>query len=268
MNSFGAFPCDKLGKISHRHIGNELHFRKYPNVKWVVKEYGSSNEKWISEVANDGYEIKQYALSTRDISQFKQDIETQAASKAQKRAFLSEINKPLTNVNSVDFLKSEVIGVFQHSYGITTGNRKRPILATLGEGSCVILALYDKAKKVAGLALIDDIAEVESIDSIIKDMNVESTVAHLYGGDVKSYEQCLDIVDFIRKRNIKIENCALVEHSSGSVSLGIDARNGKIYSPVSYNQMTLIQMTLLEDFDIKMRLCPLAWGSQLFRVGY
>lgn len=82
---------------------------------------------------------------------------------------------------------------------------------------------------------------------MVRHFEIESTVAHLHGGAEYALNDCLDIIEFIKGKQIHIENCALVEHSNGNASLAIDARNGRLYSLVGPNDLTLD-----ENYETKM----------------
>lgn len=252
-----------LGKI--RSNGSAIEYHIYPNVQWVVKNYGKTEEKWYSQVRNPKWGLREYSLDQRTIERFKNAMEEQAAIKQQQTQFYSQINKPLANVNPVDFPKSAAFTIYQHEYGITTAKSRMPILGTWAAADCVILALYDNKNKIAALAHIDAM-EVKSLANIFKYVDVESTVAHLYGGSsALSFDKCLDIIEFIKSSGLKIENCALIEHSNGCASLAIDARNGKLYSPVEPHHLTPCDNV---NFKIVSSICNLSQELTPLNKGY
>lgn len=219
-----------LGKI--RPNGDSIiEYHIFPNVQWVVKNYGAADERWYSQKV-ENWGIKEYSLNERYIEHFKSEIEKQSIIEQQRKQLYLEINKPLANVNYVDFPKSAAFTIYQHEYGITTAKSRMPILGTWGASPCLILALYDDENEIAALTHIDSSREVKSLTDIFRHFDLKSTVAHLHGGKQYSFDLCLDIVEFIKSRGIKIENCALIEHSNGNASLAIDARNGRLYSSV------------------------------------
>lgn len=234
-------------------------------VQWVVKNYGKAEEKWYSQVIDPKWGIKEYSLDARSIEQFKTAMEEQAVVQQQQTQFYAQINKPLVNVNSVDFPKSAAFTIYQHDYGITTAKSRMPILGTWGAGPCVILALYNDKNKIAALAHIDTTAEVKSLENIFRHFDVESTVAHLYGGDSSSFNKCLDIIEFIKSSGIKIETCALIEHSDGHASLAIDARNGKLYSSVESCDLTPCAN---EEGKMRSIACTFHQGNTPLHMGY
>lgn len=226
-----------LGKI--RNNGDSIiEYHVYPKVQWVVKSYGTVEEKWYFQVVDSNWCIKEYSLNERSIEQFKSEMEKQIVVEQQQKQFFSQINKPLVNANYVDFPKALAFTIIQHEYGITTEKSRMPILGTWGAGPCVIAALYDTKNKIAAVAHLDSTWDVKSLENMIRNFERESTVAHLYGGEQYSFDNCLDIIEVITNNGIKIENCALIEHSKGNASLAIDARNGRLYSHVKPSDLT------------------------------
>lgn len=125
-----------------------IQYRIKHNVQWVSKNHGKSDEQWYSQkVGNRG--LKESPLSERESA-----MEEQSLFDEQRKQFFSEINRPLVNVNRVDFSKSAAFAIGVHQYGITTARSRMPILGSFAAGPCVICALYDIKNKIAGLAHI------------------------------------------------------------------------------------------------------------------
>lgn len=224
-----------LGKVQFKHSYIRYHIER--DVQWQVINYDKDDEDWFGQRASERG-IKEFPLEEREIEEFKSAIEKQAVIEEKRMQPYRQINKPLANANYVDFPQKIAMEVLQHGYGITTAKSRMPILGTRNAGPCIILALYDDKKKIAALAHLGGTEEVDSVENIIKSFEVESTVAHMHGGTDSTLCNGLDLIDLIRRHGIKIESCALIEHSNGNTSLAIDARNGRLYALLKPNALT------------------------------
>ena len=93
-----------LGKI--RPNGDSIiQYRTESNVQWVVKNYGEPDVKWYRQVANK-WGIKEYSLNEREIESFKTAMGEKIIIEERQKQFFAQINKPLANVNFVDFPKA------------------------------------------------------------------------------------------------------------------------------------------------------------------
>src|SRR5579872_5232496 len=144
---------------------------------------------------------------------------------------IDTIKGPLKNTREINFKPEQTVFVMQQEYAVTDEKSDQPILTTGGAGSCIILALYDQKNKIAILAHIDNSC-THSVASLLKDISIEHTVAHLAGSDIE--KDCLKVIEILEKNKIKIINADIVNDPTISepASLAIDARTGDIYSPV------------------------------------
>lgn len=232
-----------------------IYYRINRDVQWEVIYYDKDNVKWNYQVAKEsGYET--YALGEREIEQFKIEIKKQEVVEQERKKVYLSINKPLYNANYVDFPKELAFRVVMREYCITSSKSRMPILGTTALGPCVALALYDKKRKIAALAHLGWREEFESVEKLIKSFDIQSTVAHLHGGSPNTYCKCLNLIEFIIKIGIQIENCALIEYSNGCTSLAIDARNGRLYTLVKHTDLTYrdsraIGLLVVASADVK-----------------
>lgn len=196
-------------------------------------------------------------------SQFRA-AQQELAEKAEKFEKLQRIKSPLHDAHRVDFKPEESACILQHEYGVTKADAAQPVLGTYGAGPCVILALYDKQAKTAVLTHIDALTNLYSLNQLFNEINPETTVAHLAGGDSSSQEMCIKIIDMLEDRKINIANADIVrEGFKGPASLAIDARTGNIYAPVSP-----FQLSNTKDQDVRLQLAGMQIEPTPLRRSY
>lgn len=147
---------------------------------------------------------------------------------------IKKFYKPLKSAKKeLDFKPNQSVCVLMHEYAITGADSITPILGTFGAWHCLILGLYDQSQRIASLAHIDASTDISCLLDIFKYMSTSNTVAHLIGGSEESANLCIEVINFLNKNDIDILNTDIGKYSSENpASLAIDARSGKIYSPI------------------------------------
>jgi hypothetical protein len=259
-DSFHPFSHYTKGRVQS--YGGSHYLRKYPNVLWVMTDLEKDSFTATRRVCN-GYRVNEYEMSIEEIDEFKSLLETQKDLDKLRQEKLHKIQSPLKGVKSVDFKSYEAVTVLQHEYAVTKADYSQPVLGTFGAGPCVILALYDHENKTAVLAHIDALTDIDSLQRLFSSISKESTVAHLAGGDFSSQEMCMDIIELLEKNNIKIVNSDIARSSFDSASFAIDARTGKVYSPVRHDQLHKTS-----DIDMRLQLAGLQFGKSPIKECY
>lgn len=162
---------------------------------------------------------------------------------------IKKFYKPLKNAQKqLDFKPNQSVCVLMHEYAITNADSITPILGSFGAWHCLILVLYDQSQRIASLAHIDASTDISCLLNIFKHMSIDDTVAHLIGGSEESANLCIDVINFMNKHGIDIANTDIGKYSSEKpASLAIDARSGKIYSPIKPENLALSNSKM--EFD-------------------
>lgn len=227
-----------------------------------AKESDKSASKWFQFSGEASISIKLQENHARpremhDLSRKREETYFRTGS-SESILFLDTIDRceskyrkfnPETISTHIDFEKKDSFVVLQHEYAIAKETSIKPVLASFGAGPCLIVALYDTKNKVAVLSHVDSCTDLTSLPkNLFSEISIESTVAHLFGGQESSKEMCLQILDLIERRGIKIENLDIVRgFGEDAASLAIDVRTGRVYTPVPY-------VCLDEDKSIECRL--------------
>src|SRR5579872_2581685 len=188
---------------------------------------------------------------------------------------LKKIQAPLKNTHVVDFTSDMTVGLLTRQYAITDANAAKPILGIAGALTCIALVLYDTKSKTAVAAHLD-VETKHDLTSLLKHLSPETTIAHLAGGmgDLDgmnlSQKYCLEIVNFLKENQIRIENADIIRNAksdsfslSDVPSIAIDTRTGNIYSPVNSFQLELsIDLKLYLPINIQI------WQNMPLRLCY
>ena len=142
---------------------------------------------------------------------------------------------PLPSSGKLTIAPEKTLTVLQRQFAIVSSNSPTPVLGTYGAGTCLIVAIYDPTHKKAFLAHIDTIMSLPSLQKAIAQFSPASCTAHLLGGSHLTRKMCLGIHAFLSQKGFKIQSCNLATGSSDS--LAIDARSGKVFSPVTPEQL-------------------------------
>jgi hypothetical protein len=240
-DSPSPFDSEKLGKPTS--YGNTHILRRYEHILYEITDFGLPTEKGIRKVFGDGC-VREFPLTEAEKNHLMREVEKQSVIQQSREKKLLEIAKPLSGHRfSIDFHPEETCAVYQHEYAITTSNSIKPVLASLGAGPCLIVAIYDEESKKAVLTHIDSKTKLDSLNRLLKMMSPSSSSVHLCGGDMSSKEMCMDIVDLIESNGFRISSADIVR--SDVSSLAIDSRTGSIYSPISSEDLEIRKDTEL-----------------------
>lgn len=238
MNEWNPFELDKIGRVNKF---SSITLRKYPNVKWEVKNFGKSTAEYKRHVYRS-YKIHTYDMDPEEIERFNAAIAQQELIDEQLQQKLIDLKKPLKGAhNFIDFEPSLAVGVLQGEYAITTSESEQPVLGTYGAGPCLIVAIYDSNSRTAFLTHIDTLSDLQSLKYIIKSFDSQHSTVHLFGGDNSSAEMVMDVVEILESMNFQLHNTDIVRDSFESASMAIDARTGKIFTQVRPDHLTTKQ---------------------------
>jgi chemotaxis receptor (MCP) glutamine deamidase CheD len=153
---------------------------------------------------------------------------------------IREANKKRPRYESFPLTPDNTRGVLQHEYLVVTSGAKQNQLAIYGAGPCVIIALWNRDTKTAGLAHVDDKTNIYSIQAFVEQVASgakEGTKiqVHLVGGDSLSIDLQATLLKEIKNDSVLELISADLGRSFdyvGGQSLAISATTGKISDSV------------------------------------
>jgi len=212
------------------------YLRPYRNVLWVLDDKDSISMRRVFN--QELCSVKDFAMNSSEIETFRTQVEVFRTKEEMRNKKLESIRAPLAGAKQVDFSRHEARAVLQGEYAVAGSGAKQPVTGTWGAWPCLIMALYDSKNRMALIAHIDASTDIDSLPLTLSGFSGEHTVAHLYGGNLMSTGMCMDVVDFLEREKIKIENADIVRSGLEPASLAIDARNGQIYTPCRRTDFT------------------------------
>lgn len=155
------------------------------------------------------------------------------------------------------FSKNEAQAVLQHEVAITNSNSTKPILGTYGAGPCVIVALYNPQTKVAALAHVDSLTNINSLAHHVDQISsVGAVEVHLSGGDSSSKKMVTEIIKLINSRQGAKIISANVCNGYESKSLALDSRTGAVFTSFDPKQLQHA-----DDWELRLQLVGMQFSS-------
>ncbi len=116
---------------------------------------------------------------------------------------IAEANKKQPSYHVFHLTPDTTRGVLQHEYSIVASTGKQTQLATYGAGPCVIVAAWNPDTKKAGLAHVDSLTDIASVEAFINQVGSgrkEKTKiqVHLVGGDNTTIGMQAKLVTVVR----------------------------------------------------------------------
>ncbi|MBN8828686.1 MAG: hypothetical protein J0H68_08260 [Sphingobacteriia bacterium] len=132
--------------------------------------------------------------------------------------------------------------IYQRFYGITAANSKLPVLASFGAFDCIILTLYNPETKVAALAHIDTLTDLNSIESMLRAVRRSSyskIEVSLVGGANSTKQLAINLIETFNDETQYLIKSTNLINGQTTQQLAIDARTGKIFTTFDPSNLNL-----------------------------
>lgn len=240
-----ALTKNNLGKV-HRFFDREYENVSNKSIPGYLDTF-VKNHVFSKEIANYILKITniEFDEESRIISQKKE----QEINKILK--LIKDTNKIGQKFTNFKINPENTFSIFQRHVGYTSENSNYPVLATYGAGPCIILALYNKETKKAGLAHIDGLTMADQtvwwMHTKLSNGKNESLEAHISGGDTTSIKMISNIINRLKYLKIKIKSSNVNTYTVDQ--LAIDSRTGNIS-----NNFHPRNVKKSKNFDLKMKI--------------
>src|SRR5262249_19569476 len=130
--------------------------------------------------------------------------ESNAADRTTTETTIKEANKNQPSYKYFQLTPDNTRGVLQHEYSIVLSTAKQNQLGTYGAGPCVIMAAWNSDAKKAGLAHIDSLTDIRSVQDFLNQVasgrkDGTKLQVHLVGGDSSSTMLQTELVTLVTK---------------------------------------------------------------------
>ena len=234
------FNVNKVGKLCF--LGTTVSYRVAFNKQWEVNKFGEEDAEYtcIFHVGNN--RIFSCPMDQDEIKTFHQIIDAEKKQQqdlSEIKEHLASIKPSMQSVEQACFESKTALGLVMDEYAITSSTSSKPIIGTIGEGPCLIIAIYDKSSETSFLTQIDASTDLKPFEHVIKQFNPETSDVHLYGRKIDSNDLCFLAVKTLRTLGFKINTAEINIPSVEPASLAIDARTGAIYTAVQAQQLEI-----------------------------
>jgi Protein N-terminal asparagine amidohydrolase len=161
--------------------------------------------------------------------------ESNAPGRTTAETTIKKANKNQPSYKFFQLMPDNTRGVLQHEYSIVSWSAKQNQLATYGAGSCVIIAAWNPDVKKAGLAHVDALTDIRSVENFLNQVasgrkDGTKLQVHLVGGDSSSTKLQAELVTLVTKNPI-LELVSADLGSSGYVIRQSVTREDNVYMP-------------------------------------
>jgi hypothetical protein len=207
------------------------------------------------KLALKGTKLEIPAISPEEQKKF----DAKAFEEREREQLIYTTNKKGRNDSIGDFTPNIAKGVSQHEVAITNAENKQYIIGTFGADPCIIVAFYNPEFRTAGIAHIDGLTIIDSLNKYLDIVKCKSNVklqAHIYGGNEGSKNHVLEILELLHRRgDVDIVSSGIIAASTHNENLAINSITGEVYTKFSPYQLDL-------GVDIERRMLSIQLSNE------